>query len=396
MKKAIIGSSLFLFLFTLFSCLILNTPSSVLYLLNWGEYIDSSLVKGFEKKFNCQVIEETVTSSEAMYQKIAGGTTSYDVAIPGDYIVSRLYEEDLLNELDVSDKDSYPNLFSYQTIFHPALKALMDEYMVDKEGKSIASYFMPYFWGTYSLIYSTRKEGVEEAVKENGFAALYDNSLTPPGTKKGMYNTARWIVASYLLSKGLDPNIVDASLSKEGDLSAELQNEIIAAIKNASFHELGDDKLKRDVANGELDMCFTQLGDYFDGLYFLYDSGLDPSSYKVCVPKVTAAFFDSMVIPSTCQNSSLANAFIDYMLDPENAYANAKSIGYSPALLSVDALLEERAESEEFYPNLSQRDFLDIYPNYLNPLAGVSKSYLLEPKPNEYLTTCETILNNLS
>ncbi len=396
MRKALIGSSAFLLLFTVFACLVLNTPSSVLYLLNWGEYIDSSLVKGFEKKFNCQVIEETVTSSETMYQKIAGGTTSYDVAIPGDYAVSRLYQENLLLELDV-DNPSYPNLSSYKTAFHPALKALMDQYMVDEStDESIASYFMPYFWGTYSLIYSASTPGVEESVKENGFASLYNNSLTPKGTKKGMYDTARWIVASYLLSKGEDPNIVDESESKDGDISPAMQKEIIAAVKEAGFAELGNDSLKRNVANGKLDMCFTQLGDYFDGLYLLYESGGDASAYKVSVPKVTAAFFDSMVIPSTSQNPALANAFIDYMLDPEIAYQNAKSIGYSPTLQKVDDLFEARASQEEFYPNLSQKDFLSAYPNYLNPLYGVSKSYLLEAKSNEYLTTCETILNNLS
>ena len=396
MKKALIGSSVFLLAFTVFACMVLNTPSTVLYLLNWGEYIDSSLVKGFEKKFNCQVIEEDVTSSELMYQKIAGGTTGYDVAIPGDYAVTRLYREGLLKELDVNNA-SYPNLASYQTAFHPALKSLMDQYMVDETtGKSYASYFMPYFWGTYSIIYSTSTPGVEESVKENGFAALFDPSLTPEGTKKGMYDTARWIVASYLLSQGKDPNIVDASGSKEGDISPELQQEIIQAVKNAGFKELNNDALKRDVANGKLDMCFTQLGDYFDGLYLLYESGGNSENYKVFVPKLTAAFFDSMVIPTTSQNTALANAFIDYMLDPEVAYQNAKSIGYSPTLQTVDTLFEERAGEEEFYPDLSQKDFLNLYPNYLNTLSGVNKAYLLEAKSNEYLTTCETILNNLS
>lgn len=396
MRKALIGSSVFLLAFTVFACAVLNTPSSVLYLLNWGEYIDSSLVKDFEKKFNCQVIEETVTSSETMYQKIASGTTSYDVAIPGDYVVTRLYQEGLLLELDVNNV-SYPNLTSYQTAFHPALKRLMDQYMVDeRSGFSFASYFMPYFWGTYSLIYSNRTPGVEEAIQSNGFAALFDNSLVPEGTKKGMYDTARWIVAAYLLSQGKDPNIVNEDGSKEGDISEYMQKEIIQAVKEAAFKELGNDSLKRDVANGKLDVCFTQLGDYFDGLYLLYESGGDGANYKLSVPDVTAAFFDSMVIPSTSQNTSLANAFIDYMLDPDMAYQNAKSIGYSPTLNAVDGLFEERADQEEFYPDLPQRDFLRMYPNYLNPLSGVSKAYLLEAKPNDYLTTCETILNNLS
>ena len=211
-----------------------------------------------------------------------------------------------------------------------------------------------------------------------------------------MYDTARWIVASYLLSQGKDPNVTDEAGSKDGDLSPSLQKEIIDAVKGAGFAKYGNDSLKRCVANGELDLCFTQLGDYFDGLYLLCESGGDSENYKVSVPKITAAFFDSMVIPTTCQNAALANDFINYMLSPEVAYRNAKSIGYSPTLKSVAALFQQKADQEEFYPGVSQKEFLVRYPNYLNPLYGVAKSYLLEAKSNDYLTTCETILNNLS
>ena len=69
MKKIIIGL-MGLSLFTVFAVLVLASPSNILYFLNWGEYIDMSLVQRFEQEKNCQVILETVTSSEAMYQKI--------------------------------------------------------------------------------------------------------------------------------------------------------------------------------------------------------------------------------------------------------------------------------------------------------------------------------------
>ncbi len=397
MKKALAGASAFLILFTVFACVVLNTPSRILYLLNWGEYIDSELIAEFEDRFSCQIVEEDVTSSEAMYQKIVGGTTSYDVAIPGDYVISRLHQEKLLKELDVGNR-SYPNLNDYRSSFSSGLQGMIDEYMVDPaSGGSIQSYFMPYFWGSYSLIYSNRTEGVEEAVKEHGFASLYEPGLLPSGAKKGMYDTARWVVASYLLSQGKDPNIVDENGGKEGDISPALQAEIIDAVKSAGFKELGNDALKKDVANGRLDVCFTQLGDYFDGLYLLLQSQGSKEEYKVFVPELTAAFFDGMVIPSTCQNYDLANSFIDFMLDEEHAYQNARAIGYSPCLKGVCALFEEKAsQGEEYFPGYPLKEFLQDYPYYLDPLHGVKKRYLLEAKGNEYLTTCETILNNLS
>lgn len=397
MKKALIGISVFLLAFTAFACVVLNTPNKILYLLNWGEYIDSSLVKEFEEEFHCQVIEENVTSSEAMYQKISGGTTTYDVAIPGDYAISRLQSEDLLRKLDVNNP-SYVHLSGEDSQFDEGLQGLMNEYMVNPDsGESIQDYFKPYFWGAYSLIYSNNKTGLEAALQENGFSCLYDRALLPEGAKTGMYDTARWIVASYLLSQGLDPNLTDRDGSKEGDISPSLQQEIIASVKKAGFSELANDALKRDVANGRIDVCFAQLGDYFDGLYLLLNGNSDPSHYRVFVPKVTSAFFDGMVIPSTCQNYDLANAFINFMLDESHAYQNARAIGYSPCLKAVKEEFEEEAKrGGEYYPGLSMEDFLASYPNYLNPLFGVETCYMFEAKSKDYLTTCETILNNLS
>ena len=57
---------------------LLNNTTSALYLLNWGEYIDSSLLVDFEQKYNVSVVMEEVGSSEDMYQKIKIGTTSFE------------------------------------------------------------------------------------------------------------------------------------------------------------------------------------------------------------------------------------------------------------------------------------------------------------------------------
>jgi spermidine/putrescine-binding protein len=404
MKKLLIISTAFLVAFSTFAIIALSTPSSILYLLNWGEYMDKSLIEEFEKEYNCQVVEEDVTSSEAMYQKITSKTTSYDVAIPGDYMVHQLYDEGYLRELDVKNKE-YENLNSYQTIFNDGLSSLMETYMKDSNGKEFNSYFMPYFWGAYSMIYSTKNPEVKTVLSENGFKALWDRSLFTSQVHIGMYDTARWIVSSYLLSKGLDPNITSYDGSKEGDLSEEIQKDCIQTIKNVNFDEFGNDSLKRNVANGSLDYCYTQLGDFFDTLYLVYSqsSGTPEINFDILVPKTTAAFFDSMVIPTTTQNYDLANKFINFMLDTDHAYQNAKEIGYSPTLKSVQEKFNTDAEAGELYyegdedsQSVTLKDFLSRYPYYLNPLYNTEKVYMLEPKSTQYLTTCETIFNNLA
>ncbi len=401
MKKLLIFSSIFLFVFSAFAIFYLATPSNILYLLNWGEYIDKDLVSLFEKEYHCQVVEEDVTSSEAMYQKITSKTTAYDVAIPGDYTVHQLYNEGYLQELDVKNSE-YENLNRYQEIFSDGLSTLMKKYMVDANGNEFNSYFMPYFWGSYSLIYSKKNPEVGEVLKDKGFEALWNRDSFSSSVRIGMYDTARWILASFLLSKGDDPNITSYDGKKENDLSSTIKNDCISALKKVSFDEFGNDSLKRNVANSSLDFCFTQSGDFFDTLYLMYSESRELNiNFDIYVPKTTAAFFDSMVIPTTSNNYDLANKFINFMLRKENAYQNARTIGYSPALKEVVSSFQENSTKGEYYYDDGDRklllsDFLSSYPYYLNPLYGTENVYVLEPKSKEYLTTCETIFNSLA
>lgn len=401
MKKLLIFSSIFLFVFSAFAIFYLATPSNILYLLNWGEYIDKDLVSLFEKEYHCQVIEEDVTSSEAMYQKITSKTTAYDVAIPGDYTVHQLYNEGYLQELDVKNSE-YENLYHYQEIFSDGLSSLMKKYMIDTNGNEFNSYFMPYFWGSYSLIYSKKHPEVGEVLKDKGFEALWNRDSFSSSVRIGMYDTARWILASFLLSKGDDPNITSYDGKKENDLSSTIKNDCISALKKVSFDEFGNDSLKRNVANSSLDFCFTQSGDFFDTLYLMYSESRELNiNFDIYVPKTAAAFFDSMVIPTTSNNYDLANKFINFMLRKENAYQNARTIGYSPTLKEVVSSFQENSTKGEYYYDDGDRklllsDFLSSYPYYLNPLYGTENVYVLEPKSKEYLTTCETIFNSLA
>ncbi|MGM9970840.1 MAG: PotD/PotF family extracellular solute-binding protein [Anaeroplasmataceae bacterium] len=390
MKKLSIISLSVVVAFTVFALVILNkgNTSNTLYLLNWGEYIDESLLETFEEETGCQVILETVTSSETMYQKITAGTTEYDVAIPGDYMVTKLYNEGYLYEIDVNNPE-YTNLNGYQTMFNDKLQTLINNNMTET-----MTYCMPYFWGAYSMIYSTRNSENENVVKTNGFKALFDKSLYSHKASIGMYNTARWAITAYMLANNQDPNIEDFNNS-----------DVVNGIKSANFDMWADDALKRKTATGDLDLCFTQLGDFFDAVYLALEEGmggnvgLDQLPFDVYVPSNSAAFFDAMVIPTTSSNQVLANKFINFMLDPDNAFQNALAIGYSPTLKSVINMYTENPEEEYFSDDnivVTLKDLTTKYPFYLDPLCEVSdlnSVTLLEPKGSAYMTRCETIIN---
>ena len=390
MKKIVISAVSVIIAFTIAAIVIINNggDSNTLYLLNWGEYIDESLFDTFKEKTGIQVVQECVTSSETMYQKISAGTTAYDVAIPGDYMITKLYNDNLLYKIDTTNYEHIKN-----AEFDDNLQALRKTRMSET-----LEYSMPYLWGAYSIVYSTRSDENEGVVETNGFKALFDKSLYNHTAKIGMYNTARWAVSAYYMSKGINPN--DETFVGDNN---ERQS-LIEGIKSANFDMWGDDALKRKVACGDLDLCFTQLGDFFDAVYLGLEEGMGGDTgkedlsnlkYNVYVPENTAAFFDAMCIPKTSKNQEYANMFIDFMLDPENAFQNATFIGYSPALKSVQEMYKTNS-SFEYYGNVTLGDLTSMYKYYLNPLANVtdiSKVSMLEPKESEYLTTCEAVIN---
>ena len=84
-----------------------KSEKAKLKLYNWGDYLSPSVVKKFEKEFNCQVIQETFDSNEAMYAKIKAGATQFDVLVPSCYMVNIMVKQDMLLKLD---KTLLPNV----------------------------------------------------------------------------------------------------------------------------------------------------------------------------------------------------------------------------------------------------------------------------------------------
>ena len=357
--------------FTALCLVITNKSGTILYLLNWGEYIssdggDEDLLAKFEKENDCKVVMEEVSSSEQMYSKINLGATPYDVAIPGDYVIERLAEEDKLYEIDKTKLTNYSD-----GIFVDSLQKLIDE-----DAKDYNDYFMPYFWGVYTAVYRTNA-GVDfqNIIENNGFKAFFDRSLYSKNVNIGMYNVARWAVTCYLLANNIDINTTDFKTNNLGKT-------ITQSLKNASYYLWGDDILKKDVADGNLDLIFVQLGDFFDQYYAQEADGLDVN-FSTTIPNNTAAFFDGMVIPKTSKNYDLAIKFIDFMLNKENSFINATYVGYCPTLKSVG----------DMYKNDSSYDeFLAQFPFYLDPLSG-KNAHLFKNLGTEYQTEVESIVN---
>ena len=85
-----------------------TTDKLVIY--NWGDYIDPDLIDEFTAETGIQVDYQTFDSNEAMYTKIKQGGTTYDLAVPSEYMISKMREEDMLIKLDKSKIQGLENI----------------------------------------------------------------------------------------------------------------------------------------------------------------------------------------------------------------------------------------------------------------------------------------------
>ena len=281
-----------------------------LYVLNWGEYIDPDLVAAFEDEFDVNVVYDEVGSNEEMEVKIKSGTTKYDIAFPSDYMIDKLRQQGLVNEIDY---DLLPGLDD--VTIKPEVASLTS-------GKGFDPYFIPYFWGTIGIMYNTTT--VNEA-DLTGWDVLFDPA-TP--YKIGMYDSARDASAAALLYLGYDVNTNDAAKLTEAE----------TALSNAKFELFGEDNLKGLVHSGNLDMALVYSGDYFDELYVTEEDG-DVVEFAYFVPETTNVWVDGFVIPTTSENTDLAHQFINFFLNVDVSAQNADWVGYAPVLTEVYDLL---------------------------------------------------------
>ncbi len=71
-----------------------------LAIYHWFEYMPQELLDKFAAEHDVEIVMDTYDSNEAMLASLkAGGMGTYDVAVPGDYMVSIMINEGLLDEI---------------------------------------------------------------------------------------------------------------------------------------------------------------------------------------------------------------------------------------------------------------------------------------------------------
>ncbi len=301
----------------------LGLQGTTVNVYNWGEYIaDGSdglmdVVHEFERLTGAKVNYSNFESNENMYSKLIGGGVSYDVITPSDYMVERLIDEKLLLELD------YSNI--------PNFKLINDKckgYYFDPDNK----YTVAFNTGRTALIYN--KKLVKE--KPDSWKVLWDEQYK---NKVLMFNNSRDAFAVAQAVLGQDFN----TTSEQDWVEAA---ELLAKQKDAVNPVYVMDEVFNLMESGEYAFAAYYSGDY--ELMVLNNPDLDFVFPKEGVND----FCDAFCVPTCCQNKKGAEAFINFMNEPQVAFDNEEYIYYA----SANKTVEENEESslygsEAVYPS---------------------------------------------
>lgn len=301
--------------------------SNVINVFNCADYIDEDLISKFEEETGYTVNYSTYDTNENMYSKLTSGSTSYDLVFPSDYMIEKLIDEDLLEEIN------YNNIPNYKYIGNEFKGLSFDP----KD-----NYSVPYMWGTIGIIYDPEFTG-EEITSWN---ALWDEKY------KGeivVFNSVRDTMGFALKRLGYSMNSTDVDeVKKATDSLIELK-------ANKLTKAWVVDEVKDMMISGEASIATVWSG---DANYILSEN---PNLVYVVPKEGSNKWYDSMVIPKTCKNKEGAEAFINFLCNPENALKNVKYIGYyTPVTEAYEALPEEEKEN---YPSKETLDRCEIFHN---------------------------------
>ena len=292
---------------------------------NWGEYICTGADEGtlnvnaeFTKLTGIKVNYTNYATNEELYAKLKGGGATYDVIIPSDYMINKMIKEGMVQKLDF---DNIPN-FKY---IMPNFRNL--EYDPDND------YSVPYTWGTVGIIYD--ETVVDIPPEDIDWDLLWNEDYADNVL---MFDNPRDAFAIAEIKNGFSLNTEDPKELKTAADDLTAQKKIVQAyVMDEIFDKMG-------------------AGDALIAPYYAGDALTimeENDSLNFVVPKSgTNLFVDAMCIPTTAKQKEAAEMYINFMCEPDIAYANIDYICYStPHSAAYDMLDDDIKNNPISYPD---------------------------------------------
>ena len=283
-----------------------------LSIYHWFEYMPQELLDRFSEETGIEVTMDTYDSNEALLASLKGGTLgSYDVAVPGDYMVQIMRDEGLLDTIAEGEL---------------ANKGNIEEQWLNVDFDPGRMHSIPYQWGSTS--FAVNREVFDGEINTT------DIIFNPPEDLKGKINVLD-TQGELLAMASFHLSIPQCSTDRE---QLKLLSETVNAAKAnwASFNSVG---AKDVLVSGD-----AAVGMIWNG--FGAKARLEGAPIEYAYPKEGyVVWMDNVVLLKDAPNRENAIKFMDFLLQPENIAEVSNFAQYTAGVKGVTPLLTDDLKS---------------------------------------------------
>ena len=274
-----------------------------LKLFCWSEYVPQAVIDKFTAETGIKVSVENYASNEEMLAQLLAGGGSYDLIQPSEYTIQAMVKEGLLQELDQTKISNLKNIApEFRNLpFDPGNK-----------------YSVPWMAGFVGIVYNA--ETVTTPVV--GFADVFKPEHAG---RIVVLDDSREIVSWARATAGIPVNDVsDGNLEKARGVLANW----LPLVK-----VYDSDSPKTALLNGDVAIGVVWGG---EGAILLNED----KKFRWAVPaEGTHLFIDSLAIPKDAKNVANAEAFMNFILQPEISKQISDAFPYTNPNLEARKLL---------------------------------------------------------
>jgi spermidine/putrescine-binding protein len=287
------------------ACAACGPKQETLSLLVWEGYADPSITHLFEDTQHCKVVASYMGSSDELVAKLRGGSAAnYDVISPSSDVATSIVRAGLAAPLDLSKIPSYSQL-------SPKLR---DSPLVKANGQT---YGVPFVWGPNPLLYDTT------AFKQppDSWSIFWDPK------NKGKLSLWDELSSVYMAAQVLGYDKPDPSQLYN------LNDEQLEAVKKKLI-ALKPNIRKYWSTGGELTNLFQNHEVIAAMGWPLMTNQLRKLNFSIgeTIPKEnTTGWIDHLMITAASTHKDLAQAFLEYMVQPQTQKLVTDVTHYTPA-----------------------------------------------------------------
>src|SRR6195256_5815103 len=282
-----------------------KSKTETLSLLVWEGYADPSFLQAFEESHRCKVVAAYMGLSDELVAKLRGGSASnYDVISPSSDVATSIVRAGLAAPLDLAKIPSYNQLSA----------RLRDSPLAKADGKT---YGVPFVWGPNPLLYDS--SAFQQA--PDSWSILWDPKY------KGKISLWDELSSVYLAAQVLgydkpDPNQI-----------YNLSDAQLEAVKKKLI-ELKPNIRKYWSTGGELTNLFQNHEIIAAMGWPLMSNQLRKLNFPIGEPipkENTTGWIDHLMITAASAHKELAQAFLEYMVEPQTQKLVTDVTHYTPA-----------------------------------------------------------------